>query len=123
MIKSLPSGALHVLTHFEIAIVKNEHLLLSLILLLAIPVASLHAADITLVEPGDYQVYQRTSPIAGVVRVRGAISDSQAAKVKLECRIVASNSHALRYLRDVPPIKWAEKVGPWLEMQLKAEVK
>ena len=97
--------------------VKNEYLLRVLILFLIISFASLHGADITLVEPADYQVYQRTSPLKGDVRVRGTISDSQAANVQMEYRIVTSDSHALRSLRDVPHDK-DDKADPWRELAI-----
>ena len=102
------------------SIVIKEKLLLALILLFVIPVASLQATDITIVEPGDYQVYQRTSPLKGDVRVRGTISAGQVAEVTLECRIVTCDSHALRYLRDVPNDK-DDKADPWQELAIRKD--
>ncbi len=120
MIKLLSLGVLHDLSYLETAMVEIERLLLALILLLVIPVASLNAAEIALVEPLDYQVYQRTSPHKGDVRVRGTISDSQAADIKLEFRIVTSDSHALRYLRDVPHDKDAQ-ADLWQELAIRKD--
>ncbi len=112
--------------------VVSAYLLPATIFLFVIPVASLHAADITLMEPGDYQVYQRNSPLKGDVRVRGTINGSQAAEVKLECRIVTSDSHALRYLRDVPhdkdvphhkevPDDKKDEANPWQELAVRKD--
>ncbi len=86
--------------------VVSAYLLPALIFLFVIPVASLHAADITLMEPGDYQVYQRNSPLKGDVR------ENDGKGVHFRGRGLVAHS-----------AKWAEKVVPWLEMQLKADVK
>lgn len=58
------------------------------VLLPVLPETLCAAASITLAEPLDYQVIQRSSPAAGTVRLRGVLKDLDADGAILEVRIV-----------------------------------
>src|SRR4051794_7131206 len=56
--------------------------------LLLAPSARLRAAEITLTEPIDYQVFQRSSRVAGTVQVHGSFQSVTAAGTTLEARLL-----------------------------------
>jgi len=80
----------------------NDNKLLIVAALLLAPVAVLHAATHTVVEPLDYQVIQRSSRAGGTVRVRGTLADLDAGRATVEARIVADG-----------------KAGPWRRVDAK----
>ncbi|MBK8094545.1 MAG: hypothetical protein IPK32_21920 [Verrucomicrobiaceae bacterium] len=59
--------------------------LLALLFLTAI---SLHAADLTLTSPIDYQVVQRSSPGKGLLRIAGELSEDVPADAAVQVRLV-----------------------------------
>lgn len=64
--------------------------LATLLTLLLAPFAVLHAANLTLTDPVDYQIVQRASPAKGLIRIIGELDeDIPAADATIEARVVA----------------------------------
>ena len=66
---------------------------LLLVLLLA-PLAALHAADLTLTSPRDFQVVQRATPTRGLLKIAGQLAEPVPGDAVLEARLVGAASDA-----------------------------
>ena len=66
---------------------------LLLVLLLA-PLAALHAADLTLTSPRDFQVVQRATPTRGLLKIAGQLAEALPSDAVMEARLVGAASDA-----------------------------
>ena len=66
---------------------------LLLVLLLA-PLAALHAADLTLTSPRDFQVVQRATPTRGMLKIAGQLAEPVPGDAVMEARLVGAASDA-----------------------------
>jgi hypothetical protein len=66
---------------------------LLLVLLLA-PLAALHAADLTLTSPRDFQVVQRATPTRGILKIAGQLAEAVPGDAVMEARLVGAASDA-----------------------------
>ena len=66
---------------------------LLLVLLLA-PLAALHAADLTLTSPRDFQVVQRATPTRGLLKIAGQLPELVPGDAVMEARLVGAASDA-----------------------------
>ncbi|MGB8169565.1 MAG: hypothetical protein WCF18_18840, partial [Chthoniobacteraceae bacterium] len=56
--------------------------------LLLVPLAALRAAELTLTSPRDYQVVQRCTPMKGMLKLDGGLSEEVAGDAIVETRLV-----------------------------------
>jgi len=67
-----------------------KHTLTLLTALLLVPLAALHAAELTLSSPRDYQVVQRGTPMKGMLKLEGRLSEEVAGDAIVETRFVGA---------------------------------
>ena len=67
-----------------------KHTLAFLTALLLAPLAALRAADVTLTSPRDYQVVQRGTPMNGMLKLDGRLSEEVAGDAIVETRFVGA---------------------------------
>ncbi|MHA3772276.1 sialate O-acetylesterase [Verrucomicrobiota bacterium sgz303538] len=102
------------------------HTLKFVVVLLFAASSALHASEIALLEPLDYQVIQRTTRTEGELHVRGKLKDAEAAGAKIEARIVTDKgADAWRILVERldgdlfdQPIK--APAGGWYQLEVRA---
>src|SRR4051812_36954877 len=78
--------AYHVEAYHPVTAMKRTIILIAALLLA--PSAWLHAAEITLTEPADYQVFQRSSRVASTVRIHGSLQGHSGSGATLEARLL-----------------------------------
>ncbi|MEP6670949.1 MAG: sialate O-acetylesterase [Chthoniobacter sp.] len=103
-----------------------KHILTLLAALLLAPLAGLHAAEIILTAPLDYQVIQRMSRTVGEVRIRGTFADAGVAKAIFETRMFTEKSDgpwqklAVRVSGESFEGTSKEVAGGWYRLQVRA---